>query len=153
MAGKLINAGSTRSMLTVSATEPDCYRTIGDAVAAASTGDVVSIQPGTYQESVVLHRDVTLSAAGPPGAVRIESSGDPAIQMTSESAALSGIVVVHSGSETSAVDVPTGRLRLDECTVEAQSATALFVRGQGGARQRLHLRQSRGRRRDRRGPR
>lgn len=130
MAGKLINGGSTRSMLTVSATGPDCYRTIGDAVAAARAGDVISIQPGTYRESVVLHRDVTLSAAGPAGAVRIESSAEPAIQMTAESAALSGIVVVHSGPETSAIDVPSGRLRLDECTVEAESAAAVFVRGQ-----------------------
>ncbi|MBB5159981.1 right-handed parallel beta-helix repeat-containing protein [Saccharopolyspora phatthalungensis] len=130
MAGKLITTGNSRSMLTVSATEADCYRTIGDAVAAASAGDVISIQPGTYRESVVLHRDVTLSAAGPPGAVRIESGGDPTIRMTTESAALSGIVVVHEGSETSAIDVPIGRLRLDECTVEAQSAAALFVRGQ-----------------------
>jgi hypothetical protein len=30
-------------MLTVSATEADCYRTIGDAIAAAGNGDVISI--------------------------------------------------------------------------------------------------------------
>ncbi|MGW5792456.1 right-handed parallel beta-helix repeat-containing protein [Saccharopolyspora sp. NPDC003752] len=123
----------TRTMLSVSASDPDSFRTIGDAVAAASSGDVISIQPGTYAESVELSQDVTLSAAGAPGGVRIESSGDPAIVMTAESAVLSGITIVHSGSQASAIDVPSGRLRLEECRVEASSAAALYVHGQAEA--------------------
>ncbi|MEV6229736.1 right-handed parallel beta-helix repeat-containing protein [Saccharopolyspora shandongensis] len=123
----------TRTMLSVSATDPDSFRTIGDAVAAATSGDVISIQPGTYAESIELSQDVTLSAAGAPGGVRIESSGDPAIVMAAESVVLSGITVVHSGSETSAIDVPTGRLRLEECRVQASSAAALYVHGQAEA--------------------
>ncbi|MFI0469569.1 right-handed parallel beta-helix repeat-containing protein [Saccharopolyspora sp. 5N102] len=123
----------TRTMLSVSASDPDSFRTIGDAVAAASSGDVISIQPGTYAESVELSQDVTLSAAGAPGGVRIESSGDPAIVMAAESAVLSGITIVHSGSQTSAIDVPSGRLRLEECRVEASSAAALYVHGQAEA--------------------
>jgi SpoVK/Ycf46/Vps4 family AAA+-type ATPase len=126
MAGRLTPA---RSILNVSATAPDSYRTIGDAVAAAGHGDVISVQPGTYVESVVLHREVTLSAAGPPGGVRIEARDTPAIRIAGESATLSGIVVRHSGEQTSAVDVPTGRLRMDECTIEADSAAALYAHG------------------------
>jgi SpoVK/Ycf46/Vps4 family AAA+-type ATPase len=124
---------NTRSMLSVSATAPDSFRTIGDAIAAATTGDVISIQPGTYTESVVLSRDVTLSAAGAEGGVRIESTGDPAIVMAAETAVLSGLVLVHGGAETSAIDVSTGRLRLEECRVEASSAAALYVHGQAEA--------------------
>jgi len=126
----MITTAGTRPMLSVSTTEPDCYRTIGDAVAVAGPGAVISIQPGNYAESVVLYRDVTLSAAGPAGAVRIESRGEPTIRMAAESATLSGIVVVHEGPETSAIDVPTGRLRLEECGVQANSAAALYVHGQ-----------------------
>ena len=124
---------NTRSMLSVSATAPDSFRTIGDAIASATTGDVISIQPGTYTESVVLSREVTLSAAGAAGGVRIESTGDPAIVMAAETAVLSGLVIVHSGAETSAIDVSTGRLRLEECRVEAASAAALYVHGQAEA--------------------
>ncbi|GLY83537.1 right-handed parallel beta-helix repeat-containing protein [Actinoallomurus iriomotensis] len=126
MAGRLTPA---RSILNVSATAPDSYRTIGDAVAAAGHGDVISVQPGTYVESVVLHREVTLSAAGAPGGVRIESRDTPAVRIAGESATLSGIVIRHSGEQTSAIDVPTGRLRMDECTVEADSAAALYAHG------------------------
>ncbi|SFS31128.1 right-handed parallel beta-helix repeat-containing protein [Saccharopolyspora flava] len=124
---------NTRSMLSVSATAPDSFRTIGDAIASATTGDVISIQPGTYTESVVLSREVTLSAAGAAEGVRIESTGDPAVVMATETAVLSGIVIGHSGSETSAIDVSTGRLRLEECRVEASSAAALYVHGQAEA--------------------
>ncbi|MDN3357662.1 right-handed parallel beta-helix repeat-containing protein [Actinomadura sp. DC4] len=126
MAGRLT---PTRSILNVSATAADSYRTISDAVAAAGHGDVISIQPGTYIEAVVLHREITLSAAGAPGGVRIESRDAPTIRIAGESATLSGVVVRHSGEQTSAIDVPTGRLRMDECTVEADSAAALYAHG------------------------
>ena len=126
MAGRLTPA---RSILSVSATAADCYRTISDAVAAAGHGDVISIQPGTYHESVVLEREITLSAVGAPGGVRIEARDAPAIRVAGESAALSGIVIRHSGEQTSPIDVPTGRLRMDECTVEADSAAALYAHG------------------------
>jgi SpoVK/Ycf46/Vps4 family AAA+-type ATPase len=126
MAGRLT---PTRSILNVSATAADSYRTIGDAVAAAGHGDVISIQPGTYIESVVLHREITLSAAGAPGGVRIESRDAPTIRIAGESATLSGVVVRHSGEQTSAIDVPTGRLRMDECTVDADSAAGLYAHG------------------------
>ncbi len=126
MAGRLT---PTRSILSVSATAADSYRTIGDAVAAAGHGDVISIQPGTYAESVVIDRDVTLSAAGSPGGVRIEARDAPAIRIAGEAATLSGLVLRHVGEQTSAIDVPTGRLRMDECTVEAESAAAVYARG------------------------
>jgi SpoVK/Ycf46/Vps4 family AAA+-type ATPase len=126
MAGRLISA---RSILNVSVSAPDSFRTIGDAVAAARSGDVISIHPGTYLESVVLDREVTLSAAGAAGGVWIESQGTPAIRVTAESATVSGLSIRHSGEETSAVDVSGGRLRIDECTVEARSAAAIFAHG------------------------
>ncbi len=119
---------ATRAVLAVSPTDAGCYRTIGDAVAAAGAGDVISIQPGTYTESVVLDRDVTLSAAGTRGRVWIDGRAGPAILLVADAATVSGIAVRHADPDTPAVDVRGGRLRLDECTVEAESASALYVR-------------------------
>ncbi|GLY28929.1 right-handed parallel beta-helix repeat-containing protein [Kineosporia sp. NBRC 101731] len=125
MAGRLNVA---RAILNVSATGSDSYRTVSDAVAAASPGDVISIQPGTYTESVVLDREVTLSAAG-AAEVWIESRDQPAVLVATESAALSGIGIRHHGRQSSAIDVQTGRLRMDECRVQADSVAALFAHG------------------------
>ncbi|WP_026422627.1 AAA family ATPase [Actinokineospora inagensis] len=119
---------TTRSVLGVSPTEADCFRTINDAIAAAADGDVISVRPGVYRESVVLDRDVTLSAVGPVGGVRIEAVGDPALRLTAEQAAVSGIVLAHREGEA-AVDLRVGTLRLDECTVAAESGVAVAVRG------------------------
>jgi SpoVK/Ycf46/Vps4 family AAA+-type ATPase len=121
--------GASRTVLTVSATAPDCYRTISDAVVAARPGDVISILPGTYVESVLLDREVTLSAAGAPGEVRLEMHGEPALRMACETATAGGLAIRHSGAQTSAVDVPTGLLRLEECVISAESAAAVYVRG------------------------
>ena len=124
---------ATRSILTVSPTEAGCYRTIGDAIAAAGNGDVISIEPGTYLESVILDREVTLSAAKASGGVRIESRTGPTILVVADVSTISGVTVRHADTETPAIDVRTGRLRLDECLVEAASAAALCVRGGAAA--------------------
>ena len=120
---------AARTVLSVSAAEPGCYRTVGEALAAAGPGDLVSVRPGTYPEALTLSRDVTLSAAGPPGAVRIESRSGPVLQMATEHATVSGLVLAHRGSDSSAVDVPGGRLVLEECAIEADSVAAVYVRG------------------------
>ncbi len=117
----------TRSMLGVSPTEPDCFRTIGDAISAARDGDVISVRPGVYPESIVLDRDVTLSGSGSPGEVRVEATGEAVLRVVVENAEVSGIEFAHSGGEV-AVDVRSGALNLDECVVSADSEVAVVAR-------------------------
>lgn len=119
-----------RVVHTVAPTEPDCFHTIGDAITAATSGDVVSIHPGTYSEALVLDRDITLSAAGPAGHVRLEAAGGPAVRMATENATLSGLVIMHEADEAASVEVPSGRLRMDECVVEAAAAAAVWCHGE-----------------------
>jgi nitrous oxidase accessory protein NosD len=42
------------------------FTTISEAVAAASVGDTVLVSPGTYRESVVIDKDITLTGEGSP---------------------------------------------------------------------------------------
>ena len=116
-----------RSVLGVSPVEPDCYRTIGDAISAARDGDVISVRPGVYPESILLDRDVTLSGSGWPGDVRVESAGEAVLRVAVEHAEVSGIEFAHSGGEV-AVDVRSGALHLDECVVAADSEVAVVAR-------------------------
>ena len=125
MAGRV---SGVRSVLGVSPTDPDCFRTISDAIAAAGDGDVVSVRPGVYTEAVVLDREITLSGAGTAGEVRIESAGDPVLRLSAERATISGIVLAHSGGEA-AVDLAGGTLHAEECVVTAESSVAVAVRG------------------------
>ncbi|PWV80015.1 AAA+-type ATPase, SpoVK/Ycf46/Vps4 family [Prauserella marina] len=123
-----------RSVLGVSPVEADCFRTIGDAISSARDGDVISVRPGVYPESITLDRDVTLSGSGQPGDVRVESSGEAVLRATAEHAEVSGIEFAHSGGEV-AVDVRSGLLNLDECVVSAESEVAVVARK--GSRLRL----------------
>ncbi|MER6992718.1 AAA family ATPase [Saccharopolyspora hirsuta] len=116
-----------RAVLGVSPTEPDCYRTVGDAISSARDGDVIAIRPGVYPEPIVLDRDVTLSGSGSPGDVRIEAAGAPVLRVSAEHAEVSGIEFAHSGGEV-AVDLQSGALGLDECEVTANSEVAVVVR-------------------------
>ncbi len=122
-----------RTVLTVAIGQPDCYRTIMDAISAASAGDVVSVRPGTYVESIVLERDITLCAAGPTGEVTIEHRDGPVIKLNADSAVVAGLAIVHHGDNSAAIEVPSGRLRLEECEVVAASAAGLWVYDTGEA--------------------
>ncbi|GAA1982186.1 AAA family ATPase [Amycolatopsis minnesotensis] len=121
----------TRAMLSVSPSEPECFRTITDAIAAATDGDVISVRPGAYHESIVLDRDISLSGAGTPGQVRVVAVGDPVLALNAEHAKLSGIALVHSGGDI-AVDLRAGVLEMGECEVFADSEVAITARGGTG---------------------
>ncbi|WP_329791566.1 AAA family ATPase [Lentzea sp. DG1S-22] len=125
-----------RSVLSVSPTEPDCFRTISDAIASATDGDMISVRPGTYPEAVVLDREVTLSGAGSAGEVRIESAGgEPVLRLACERASVSGIVLAQPSGET-AIDIAGGVLHVEECVVAADSRVAVAVRRGGDLRAR-----------------
>lgn len=116
-----------RSALTVWAGNSDCHQTIASAIAVANDGDVISIRPGVYTESVSIDRSVTLSGTGNLGDVRIETSADPAIICTANDARISGITLHRSAGDV-AVDIESGSLSMDECAVESATEVAVVVR-------------------------
>jgi parallel beta-helix repeat protein len=52
------------------------YRTIAEAVAAASDGDTVLVRPGTYVEAVVVDKTITLTGDGPVEDIVISAPED-----------------------------------------------------------------------------
>jgi len=69
----------TGSTYTVAPSGGD-FSTITEAVAAAEDGDTILIRPGTYTESVVIDKDITVMGDGDPGEVivRIPDDGQEA---------------------------------------------------------------------------
>ncbi len=118
----------SRRVLTVSATQPGCYPTIGKALAEAASGSIINIRPGTYRETLVLTVPVTITADERRGSVIVQPSTGPALVMGTEAATLSGVVLRNEDAERPAVDVGVGRLRLDDCEILARSSAAVFLR-------------------------
>jgi Holliday junction resolvasome RuvABC ATP-dependent DNA helicase subunit len=93
------------------------HRTIGAAVLAAADGAVVSVQPGVYQESVVVDRDVTIVAAKGPDTVRLVSSHRPALTLAGCAATVRDIDIEGPAANDVAVLVRGGAPVLEKCRV------------------------------------
>ena len=107
------------------------YRSIGEAMADASEGAAVLVEPGRYVENVVLDKSVTVTAEEGPGTVRIVARSGPAILLAAESATLSGLSLASEDDSTPAIAVADGRLGLTECEIRATGWTAVYAYGRG----------------------
>jgi ATPase family associated with various cellular activities (AAA)/AAA lid domain/Right handed beta helix region len=103
------------------------------AVRAAEPGALISIQPGTYTESVALDRDVTLVAEKGPGSVRVVGGRAPALTVHGQGGTVRDLVVesAHGGP---AVLVTGGTLLIEGCEitggpVRAAGTAAPVLRG------------------------
>ncbi|PSM42999.1 sporulation protein K [Streptomyces dioscori] len=96
------------------------HRTIAAAVRAAADGTVVSLQPGVYQESLVLDREVTLTAAKGPGTVRIAPARGAAVTISGGAPILRDLDLAGQGGGP-ALLVRGGDARIEACTVTAGS--------------------------------
>ncbi|MEU3019265.1 right-handed parallel beta-helix repeat-containing protein [Nocardiopsis sp. NPDC007018] len=107
------------------------FRTIGEALAAASDGAVLSLAPGRYDEKLVLSRVVTLMAAEGPGTVEILCSSGSAVTSVAEAVKLTGLVLRGRDKEAPVVDAAAGQVELADCEVEGSSWAAVLARDKG----------------------
>jgi len=70
--------------LVVAADGSGDFVSIAAAVEAAADGDVVSVQPGAYTESVVINKDITLTGAGPREEIVISAPSDGPVHSITE---------------------------------------------------------------------
>nr|WP_241670770.1 right-handed parallel beta-helix repeat-containing protein [Streptomyces lavendulae] len=90
------------------------HRTIGSAVRAAKPGAVVTVQAGTYTESLVLDRDVRLVAKG---TVRLVAVRGPALTVHSGHVEIRGFSVESDATREPAVLLRGGEPELRECEI------------------------------------
>ena len=65
--------------LSVAADGSADHSTIGDALEAAAEGDTILVAPGTYQEALLIDKDVTIRGDGPREEIVITGYADPAM--------------------------------------------------------------------------
>jgi len=123
---------TTRRVHTVSPSEPDCHRRISDALRTAEAGAIIHVLPGEYDERLNLTQPVTITARDGRGSVVITSSDAAGVSLQAEAATLAGLVLRHRGEGQATVEVGIGRLRLDDCEIDAASGAGVFVRGDAG---------------------
>ncbi len=91
------------------------HRSIGAALRAAGDGAVVTVAAGTYHESILIDRDVSI--IGDNGAVELVASFGPALEGRAASATVRGVVLHGADPGGVAVQVSAGNLTLERCEV------------------------------------
>ncbi|MBU7600417.1 right-handed parallel beta-helix repeat-containing protein [Streptomyces sp. P38-E01] len=90
------------------------HRTVGAAVRAAAPGAVITVQAGTYTESLVLDKDVTLVAKGE---VRLVASRGPAVTVHGGRVELRGFHLSAGTPREPAVLLRDGEPALHDCEI------------------------------------
>ncbi|MEU6614216.1 right-handed parallel beta-helix repeat-containing protein [Streptomyces parvus] len=119
----------SRQVLTVG--PADRFSTIGEALAAARTGALISVRPGTYAENLVIHTRVTLTAAEGRGTVEIRPRSGSVVALRADAVMISELTLRGGDSELPAVDVRRGQAALDGCEIVGAAWTAMLAGGTG----------------------
>ncbi|MGW2014582.1 right-handed parallel beta-helix repeat-containing protein [Streptomyces sp. NPDC001927] len=122
----------SRQLLTVGPEPgPERCATIGEALARARNGAVISVGPGTYAENLVVTVRVTIVAEQARGTVEIAPRDGVAVALRADSVMLTDLVIRGRDEELPVVDVPRGQLAMDGCEVSGAAWTAVLARGSG----------------------
>ncbi|MEU8824797.1 right-handed parallel beta-helix repeat-containing protein [Streptomyces sp. NPDC048636] len=121
----------SRQVLTVCPDQPESYRTIGEALAAARTGAVIRVRPGRYTENLTVRTRVTLVGEGDPGSVEICPRRGTALTLVADAVMLTDLTLRGGGEDVAVVDAPRGQVAMDSCTVIGSGWTAVLARQSG----------------------
>ncbi|MER7913732.1 right-handed parallel beta-helix repeat-containing protein [Streptomyces sp. NPDC096068] len=118
---------TTRQTLLVSRTRAGAHRTIAEALRQAVDGAVISVDPGRYDEALLLTRTVTVAAADGPGTVEVAVARGSAVVVDADAVQLSGLVLTGSDPDVPAVEVRRGEAVLDGCRIAGAGWTAVLA--------------------------
>ncbi len=109
------------------------YRTIGEAITRAGPGTRILVRPGVYREHLVIDRSVEIIGDGPREDIFIESTTSVCLVMQTEYALVRGLTLRGRAGleqrEYVTVDIPTGRLVLEECDLSSDTLACIAIHG------------------------
>jgi hypothetical protein len=121
----------SRQVLLVNPDRTGAYRSIGNALADAAEGALITVAPGRYEETLDITRAVSLSAEGGSGTVHVHSPSGSTVVVDAEAAQLSGLVLSGADQEAPVVEIRRGQAALDGCQVSGDGWTAVLAWHQG----------------------
>ncbi|MDQ1005937.1 SpoVK/Ycf46/Vps4 family AAA+-type ATPase [Streptomyces sp. V4I23] len=121
----------SRQVLVVCPEQPDSFRTISDALAAARTGAVIRVRSGRYTENLTIRTRVTIVAEGEPGSAEICPRRGSAVVLVADAVMLTDLVLRGGSEDVPVVDAARGQLAMDGCTVVGSGWTAALARQTG----------------------
>jgi nitrous oxidase accessory protein NosD len=109
------------------------YVSIAAALRQASPGARIAVQPGLYAEALVIDRPVEIVGAGRVEDVIVEAFDAPCLTMATDNASVRGLTLRgcagRGNNQFVAVDIPRGRLVLEDCRVTSDSLACVAIHG------------------------
>ncbi|MBX7220174.1 MAG: protein kinase [Blastocatellia bacterium] len=111
------------------------FRSINEALAQAQPGAVIVIKPGTYEENLVLNKQVTIQGEGNRDDIVITNHSGAVLEMATEKAEIRGVTLDgaagSSRRQAFTVFLAKGQLLLDQCTISSDSQACVAIQGPG----------------------
>src|SRR5215212_1995079 len=120
-----------RQLLRVAGDRPGAFSTIGSALGSAAPGATISIAPGRYEENLVIHKLVTLTAQEGLGTVEVVARRGSVLVASAEAVQLNGLILNCDDDKVTAVDVVAGEVAFDHCEIGGGAWATLYARGSG----------------------
>jgi len=130
-----VPAAANGSALVVDQSGKGQYRTISEALVAASPGERILVHPGHYRESLLLDKPVELVGTGPRAAIIVEGLYGSCLRMRTAKATVRGLTFRYKSISKPAhvVDIREGQLLLEDCDIHSESTSCACIFVQNAA--------------------
>ena len=111
------------------------YASLAAAVQAALPGTVIEVEPGLYEEALVIDKDVEIIGLGHASEVIVEAAGATCLLLQAEHAIVRNLTLrgraPETGSRFHTVNIPVGRVLIEDCHIVSQGLACINTHGQG----------------------
>jgi parallel beta-helix repeat protein len=107
------------------------YETLREAIQNSRPGGKIFIGPGTYNETLLIDKPLTIIGQGSQDEIIIETTDNHCVIMQAKTATVQGLTLrCRAGSSDKfAVDISQGELLLENCDITSNSLSCISIQG------------------------
>ncbi|MEN8219600.1 MAG: right-handed parallel beta-helix repeat-containing protein [Pseudomonadota bacterium] len=122
-------SGNKEDTYTIEVSPTGKCKTISAAIKKAKAGNRVLVKPGIYQEDLVIDKPLKIVGDGKVADIIIESKNTSCIYMETDKALIRGLSLRNRAEGDCAVDIPQGKLRLENCDITSNTLLCVHISG------------------------
>ncbi|HEV2859509.1 MAG TPA: right-handed parallel beta-helix repeat-containing protein [Pyrinomonadaceae bacterium] len=104
------------------------FTTISAAIKKSAPGTKIIVQPGFYQEGLIINKPLEIVGEGEPGEVVVQASGKEVILFQTNMGRVTNLTLRQTGGGNFfAVKIAQGRLELEDCDITSQSLACVAI--------------------------
>jgi F-box protein 11 len=104
------------------------FTTISEAIEKSDPGTKIIVQPGFYQEGLVINKPLEIIGEGAPGEVVVQASNKNVLKFQTTMGRVINLTLRQiGGGEWFGVDIAQGRLELEDCDITSQSLACVGI--------------------------